>query len=58
MELIRKKEKGEKITAEPPPEDTNVIDLMEALRKSLKAKGKALPPNAAKTNKKTTRKRA
>jgi DNA end-binding protein Ku len=42
-ELIRKKEKGEKITAEPPPDDTNVIDLMEALRKSLKAKGKAAP---------------
>lgn len=57
-ELIRKKEKGEKITAEPPPEDTNVIDLMEALRKSLKAKGKVLPPNAAKSSKKTARKRA
>jgi DNA end-binding protein Ku len=46
-ELIRKKEKGEKITAEPPPDDTNVIDLMEALRKSLKAKGKDVPAKAA-----------
>ncbi|HEY1707419.1 MAG TPA: Ku protein [Rhizomicrobium sp.] len=54
-ELIRKKEKGEKITAaEPPPDDTNVIDLMEALRKSLKAKGKPMPAPraAAKTTKK------
>jgi DNA end-binding protein Ku len=53
MELIRKKEKGEEITAaEPPPDDTNVIDLMEALRKSLKAKGKPVPTRAAKTTKK------
>jgi DNA end-binding protein Ku len=53
MELIRKKEKGEEITAaEPPPDDTNVIDLMEALRKSLKAKGKPEPARAAKATKK------
>ncbi|MEO8301617.1 MAG: Ku protein [Rhizomicrobium sp.] len=39
-ELIRRKEKGEKlVTAEPVDED-NVIDLMAALKKSLKAKGK------------------
>jgi DNA end-binding protein Ku len=45
-ELIKRKEKGEKpITAEPP-EDTNVVDLMEALRKSLKGKGRALPARA------------
>ncbi|HEX2591897.1 MAG TPA: Ku protein [Rhizomicrobium sp.] len=51
-ELIRKKEKGEKITAEPPPDETNVIDLMEALRKSLKAKGKAVPDAKPATKKK------
>jgi DNA end-binding protein Ku len=53
-DLIRAKEKGTKITAEPPPQDTNVIDLMDALRKSLKAKGKA--PVAAR--RKTAHKRA
>jgi len=40
-ELVRRKEKGERPVTAPPPEDTNVIDLMAALRKSLKAKGKA-----------------
>ncbi len=38
-DLIRRKERGEKlVTAEPVPED-NVIDLMAALKKSLKGKG-------------------
>lgn len=45
-DLIRAKEKGEKVTAEPPPADTNVIDLMAALKKSLAAKGKAAPHKA------------
>lgn len=40
-ELIRKKEKGEKLVTAPEPEDTNVIDLMAALQKSLKQRGKA-----------------
>ena len=40
-ELIRRKEHGEKIVKAEPVEDTNVIDLMEALKKSLKAKGGA-----------------
>ena len=35
-ELIRRKEKGERPITAAPPEDTNVIDLMDALRKSLK----------------------
>ena len=40
-DLIRRKQKGEKlVTAEPVKED-NSIDLMEALKKSLKAKGGA-----------------
>jgi DNA end-binding protein Ku len=38
-ELIRRKEKGERPITAKPPEDTNVIDLMDALRKSLKGKG-------------------
>jgi DNA end-binding protein Ku len=35
-ELIRRKEKGEKIVTAEPVEETNVIDLMAALKKSLK----------------------
>ncbi len=42
-ELIRRKEKGEKPVAAEPVEETNVIDLMAALKKSLKAKGKGTP---------------
>jgi DNA end-binding protein Ku len=38
-DLIRRKEKGEKLVTAEPVEDDNVIDLMEALKKSLKAKG-------------------
>ena len=37
-ELIRRKEKGEKLVTAEPVADDNVIDLMEALKKSLKAK--------------------
>jgi DNA end-binding protein Ku len=40
-ELVRRKQKGERVVTAAPPEDTNVIDLMEALKKSLKGKGKA-----------------
>ncbi len=44
-ELIKRKEKGHKpVKAEPAP-DTNVIDLMEALKKSLKHKGGTAPAN-------------
>ncbi len=45
-ELIKRKQKGEKPVKAEPVEDTNVIDLMEALKKSLKHKGAA----AARTN--------
>ena len=38
-DLIRRKERGEKIVQAEPPEESNVIDLMEALKKSLKNKG-------------------
>lgn len=40
-DLIRRKEKGEKIVQAEPVADTNVIDLMAALKKSLKHKGRA-----------------
>jgi DNA end-binding protein Ku len=40
-DLIRRKEKGEKLVAAEPVEDDNVIDLMEALKKSLKKGGTA-----------------
>jgi DNA end-binding protein Ku len=43
-ELIRRKEKGEKLVTAEPVEEDNVIDLMAALKKSLKAKS----PRAAK----------
>jgi DNA end-binding protein Ku len=39
-DLIRRKEKGEKIVTAEPVEESNVIDLMAALKKSLKG-GKA-----------------
>ena len=35
--LIEQKKKGQKITAEPKPQRAPVVDLMEALKKSLKA---------------------
>ncbi len=39
-DVIRRKEKGEKLVTAEPVEEDNVIDLMEALKKSLKAKPK------------------
>ncbi|HUO94407.1 MAG TPA: Ku protein [Rhizomicrobium sp.] len=47
-DLIARKEKGQRPITIEPPEDTNVVDLMEALRKSLKAKdkGRAAPARA------------
>lgn len=39
-DLIRRKRKGEKLVAAEPVEEDNVIDLMAALKKSLKAKGR------------------
>jgi len=38
-DLIRRKEKGEKLVTAEPVEEDNVIDLMAALKKSLKSKG-------------------
>jgi DNA end-binding protein Ku len=49
-ELIRRKEKGGKTkVAAALPEDTNVVDLMEALRKSLGGKAPAAKTPARKT---------
>jgi DNA end-binding protein Ku len=44
-DLIRRKQKGEKLVTAEPVEESNVIDLMEALKKSLKSKGKGSPAN-------------
>jgi DNA end-binding protein Ku len=60
-DLIRRKEKGEKPTVvAPPPEPSNVIDLMAALKKSLGAKGAApkTRPKSAAVSAKTHKKRA
>ncbi|HEY3776582.1 MAG TPA: Ku protein [Rhizomicrobium sp.] len=43
-DLIRRKEKGERPVSAPPPEESNVIDLMEALRRSLKESPKGTTP--------------
>jgi DNA end-binding protein Ku len=48
-DLIRRKQKGEKLVTAEPVEESNVIDLMDALKKSLNNKGKAAP-KAANTN--------
>jgi DNA end-binding protein Ku len=39
-ELIRRKQKGEKLVTAEPVEESNVIDLMDALKKSLNKKSK------------------
>jgi DNA end-binding protein Ku len=49
-ELIARKQKGEKPVKAEPVEDTNVIDLMEALKKSLKHKGAAAARAPANSN--------
>ncbi|HSZ11953.1 MAG TPA: Ku protein [Rhizomicrobium sp.] len=54
-ELVKRKEKGEKLVTAPEPEDTNVIDLMEALQRSLKGKGRAAPARAHKPKRKASR---
>jgi DNA end-binding protein Ku len=44
-DLIRRKEKGEKLVTAEPVEEDNVIDLMEALKKSLKKGGGTAEPS-------------
>jgi len=53
-ELVKRKEKGEKLVTAPEPEDTNVIDLMEALQRSLKGKGRAALARAHKPKRKAS----
>jgi DNA end-binding protein Ku len=50
--LIADKQKGRKVTVSAEPDDTNVIDLMSALRASLAGKAKAAKAPAAKPDKK------
>ena len=52
-DLIRRKEKGEKLVTAEPVEEDNVIDLMEALKKSLKSKGRAAPAKATAAKRKS-----
>jgi DNA end-binding protein Ku len=53
--LIDQKKKGQKITAEPKPKRAPVIDLMEALKKSIKS---AAPAKEAKVAKAPKRRKA
>lgn len=46
-DLIRRKQKGEKLVTAEPVEEDNVIDLMAALKKSLKAKTGRQPAKRA-----------
>ena len=46
-DLIRRKQKGEKLVTAEPVEEDNVIDLMAALKKSLKAKTDKAPARRA-----------
>jgi DNA end-binding protein Ku len=58
-ELIARKEKGEKPKPiAPPPDTSNVIDLMEALKKSLGGKGAKSPPVTASARAKRPPRRA
>lgn len=55
-EMIKAKTKGKKLVSAPEPDDTNVIDLMEALKKSLKgsAPGRKTPGKKAAPKKKAS----
>ncbi|MBV9904497.1 MAG: Ku protein [Alphaproteobacteria bacterium] len=56
--LIQDKEKGRKPVEAEPVEDTNVIDLMDALKKSLKHKGSASHTRAPANSNAKPKKRA
>jgi DNA end-binding protein Ku len=47
--LIAEKQKGDKLVAAAEPEDTNVVDLMSALRASLAGKGRPAAPSKPKS---------
>jgi DNA end-binding protein Ku len=56
-ELIRKKQKGERIERPKEPARTNVVNLMDALRQSVKAERAGDRPKAARPAAKKNRKR-
>jgi DNA end-binding protein Ku len=57
-EMVKAKQKGGKSVVEAPePDDTNVIDLMEALRNSLKGAAGGTKPAAKKTGKAPAKKK-
>jgi DNA end-binding protein Ku len=55
-EMIEAKKKGRKIVEAPEPEDTNVVDLMEALKKSLQGSATGGRRTAPRKTAATTRK--
>lgn len=60
-EMIKAKQKGQGVVEAPEPDDTNVIDLMEALRASLKGSAdgaKKAPAKKTATKASTTAKKA
>ena len=56
-DLIRRKRKGEKIAPIEAPKGSNVIDLMDALRKSVQGRGRKSPPAAAQRRQPRSRRR-
>lgn len=56
--LIAEKQKGHKPVAAAEPEDTNVVDLMSALRASLAGRGKPAAPSKPASKPKSRRARA
>ena len=60
-EMVKAKQKGQGVVEAPEPEDTNVIDLMEALKASLKGSAgaaKKAPAKKTATKNSTTAKKA
>jgi DNA end-binding protein Ku len=57
-ELIERKQKGHKISKKDEPAESNVINLMDALKASLKGGGEAKPKKADKPSKPAPKKRA
>jgi DNA end-binding protein Ku len=56
-ELLAKKQKGQPIAAAKKPAPGNVVNLMDALRASLKSPEKTAPGTAKAPTKKTVKKR-
>lgn len=57
-DLIMQKSKGKKLVRAPEPEDTNVVDLMDALKKSLAGKGAPAKTTSKSAPRRVTKKRA